>query len=58
MLEGEELRNAAIKLGLKYYNNKDAVNKEVEKAFTRMACYEISIEHITGKQAKELMNKH
>ena len=57
-LDGEELRNAAIQLGLKYYNNKDAVNKEVEKAFTRMACYEINIEHITGKQAKELMNKH
>ena len=57
-LDGEELRNAAIQLGLKYYNNKDAVNKEVEKAFERMACYEITIEHITGKQAKELMNKH
>lgn len=57
-LDGEELRNAAIQLGLKYYNNKDAVNKEVEKAFERMACYEIAIKYITGKQAKELMNKH
>ncbi|MBP5468011.1 MAG: pyridoxamine 5'-phosphate oxidase family protein, partial [Candidatus Riflebacteria bacterium] len=57
-LDGEELKNAAIQLGLKYYNNKDAVDKEIEKAFERMACYEIAIEHITGKQAKELMNKH
>ena len=36
---------------------KKAVNKEVEKAFERMACYEIAIEHITGKQAIELMKK-
>ena len=56
-LDGEELRNAAIHLGLKYYNNKDAVNKAVEKAFARMACFEITIEHITGKQAIELMKK-
>ena len=27
-LEGDELRNAAIQLGLKYYNNEDAVKKK------------------------------
>ena len=54
-LEGDELRNTAIQLGLKYYNNENAVKKEVEAALNRMLCYEISIEHISGKQAKELI---
>ena len=54
-LEGEELRNAAIQLGLKYYNNENAVKKEVDAALNRMLCFEISIEHISGKQAKELI---
>ena len=54
-LEGDELRNAAIQLGLKYYNNEDAVKKEVDAALNRMLCFEINIEHISGKQAKELI---
>ena len=54
-LEGDELRNTAIQLGLKYYNNDNAVKKEVEAALNRMLCYEINIEHISGKQAKELI---
>ena len=54
-LEGDELRNTAIQLGLKYYNNENAVKKEVEAALNRMLCYEINIEHISGKQAKELI---
>ena len=54
-LEGDELRNAAIQLGLKYYNNENAVKKEVDAALNRMLCFEISIEHISGKQAKELI---
>ena len=54
-LEGDELRNAAIQLGLKYYNNENAVKKEVDAALNRMLSFEISIEHISGKQAKELI---
>ena len=54
-LEGEELIQAAYDLSIKYYDNPQAVRKEIEGSLPRLACFEITIEHLTGKEAKELM---
>ncbi|MBS5063360.1 MAG: pyridoxamine 5'-phosphate oxidase family protein [Hungatella hathewayi] len=50
----EEIFHAAQVLSLKYYNDKDAVEKEIQKAWKALSCVEITIEHMTGKEAIEL----
>ncbi len=58
ILEAEdEIVHAAMALGLKYYDNPEAVNKEVQQSLDRLCCIEIRIEHITGKEAIELVRK-
>ena len=54
-LEGNALQEAAMQLGLKYNKNEKSVKDEIQKALARMSCFEIEIEHITGKQAIELV---
>ena len=54
LLEGEELLQAAYDLGIKYYNNDEAVQKEIDWELNALACFEITIEHLTGKEAIEL----
>lgn len=54
-LEGKALQEAAMQLGLKYNKNEKSVKDEIQKALARMSCFEIQIEHITGKQAIELV---
>lgn len=51
-----EIREAAKKLGLKYYNAPKAVEEEIDKFWKTLACVEIEIDHITGKEAIELVN--
>lgn len=55
LLEGDELIQAAYDLGMKYYPVPEAVKAEIEKDLPRLACFEITPEHTTGKQAKELL---
>ncbi len=55
VLEGQELTDAAYALGMKYYPVPEAVKAEVEKDLPRLACFEITPDHITGKQGKELL---
>ena len=55
LLEGDELYQAAYNLSMKYYDNPEAVRAEIEGSLNRLACFEITIEHLTGKEAKELM---
>jgi nitroimidazol reductase NimA-like FMN-containing flavoprotein (pyridoxamine 5'-phosphate oxidase superfamily) len=50
----EEIFRAAEVLGLKYNENKEAVDKEIEREWRALCCIEISIEHMTGKEAIEL----
>ena len=50
-----EIIEAARILGLKYYNVPEAVDSEIRRELNRLCCYEITIEHLTGKEAKELM---
>lgn len=57
ILETEETIEAARILGLKYYNNPEAVDKEIKRELSILCCFEITIEHITGKEAKELLRE-
>ncbi len=53
----EEIYDAAKALGLKYYNNSYAVEKEITREWAALACIELSIEHLTGKESLDLMKK-
>ncbi|MBD9050978.1 hypothetical protein [Ruminococcus sp.] len=56
IMENEEKINSAmLSFGLKYNNDINAVKKEIERERSGLCCVEITIEHITGKQAIELV---
>lgn len=50
----EEIFNAAEVFGLKYNEDKEAVDKEIRREWNALCCVEITIEHMTGKEAIEL----
>ncbi len=52
-----EKRKAVTKLALKFAPNDDEKNREhyIEKDFDRLTMLEMEIEHLTGKEARELM---
>lgn len=52
----EEIFHAAEILGLKYYDDKEFVEKEIRSEWKALSCVEIEIEHVTGKEAIELTN--
>ena len=54
LVAGDELVQAAYDLGIKYYNNDETVRWEIARELSTLACFEISIEHMTGKEAIEL----
>ena len=49
-----EIRSSAYIFGMKYWDNAEGVKKEIEREFKVLACFEITIEHMTGKEAVEL----
>lgn len=53
----QEIINAAEALGLKYNNNKEAVDEEIKRDLQRLCCVEIVIEHVTGKECIEFTKK-
>ena len=56
--ETEKLQMARM-LGNRYNPNQDeALQKELENGLARMLMIRFDIEHLTGKEAKELMNQH
>ena len=55
LTEKSEIIHSAKILGLKYYDNADFVNREIEKLMSALCCVEIVPKHISGKQAKELL---
>lgn len=56
--EAEKLQMARM-LGNRYNPNQDeALQKELENGLARMLMIRFDIEHLTGKEAKELMNQH
>lgn len=50
----DEVFRAAQLLGMKYYPRPEKVQEEIEKSLSRLACVEIAIEHLSGKEAIEL----
>lgn len=58
LLENEEKRHAVELLAKKYSPEDEAGRaKEIEESFNRVAMVEITIEHMTGKAALELVKK-
>ena len=56
--EQEKLETARL-LGDRYNpNQEDALQKELEKGLSRMVMIRFDIEHLTGKEAIELMKQH
>lgn len=53
----EEIFHAAEILGLKYYDNKEEVDEAIRKEWNALSCVEITIEHMTGKTGKELLEQ-
>lgn len=47
--------HAAEIFGLKYNDDKEKVDKEIEREWKALTCVEIIIEHISGKEAIELV---
>ena len=56
IIEDEAEKMASLRLlGDKYNPNQDeALEKEISHSFTRLHMIQIEIEHLTGKQSKEL----
>ena len=56
----DEIRSAIEKLAVKYHPNdsKENRNYTIEKEYKAMCMVKIQIEHITGKEAIELVNAH
>ena len=55
-----EIRSAIEKLAIKYYpdDSKDNRISAIEKEYKAMCMVKIQIEHMTGKEAIELVNAH
>ena len=58
LTEKEDIMKAARILGLKYCKNADFIDREIQRFMNTLCCVEISVEHMTGKQAKELVPKN
>ena len=52
--DADEKRRAAEVLGLHYYNVPEAVQKEIDCTWNALVCIEITIDHMTGKEARDL----
>lgn len=57
LLAGDEALRAVYDLGYKYNPAPAKVQAEVAKDAAHAACFEIAIDHLTGKQAKGLLPK-
>lgn len=56
--EAEKLKTASM-LGNRYNpNQEDTLQKEIEKGLSRMLAIRFDIEHLTGKEAIELVRQH
>ena len=55
----DEIRSAIEKLAIKYYPNDSKDNRDlfIEKEYKVLCMVKIQIEHMTGKEAKELVNQ-
>ena len=51
---GEETRAAAMRFGLRFLDDAEAVSAEIEREAGGLCCYAFGIEHMSGKEAKAL----
>ena len=51
----KQTHHVAEVFGLKYNDDKEKVDKEIEREWKALTCVEITIEHISGKEAIELV---
>lgn len=60
LTDESKLREAIEKLAIKYHPKDDAVNrnKEISKELSNLCIIELSIEHMTGKEAIEIVKKN
>ena len=58
--QDDEIRSAIEKLAIKYYpdDSKDSRDSAIDKEYKAMCMVEIHIEHMSGKEAIELINAH
>ena len=54
LTDEEEIYKAAEILGLKYNDNLEKVTNEIKREWPALRCVEITVEHLTGKEAIEL----
>lgn len=58
ILEDREEKIESVKaLSLKYTDNIDKINASIEKEIPALACFEIEIEHLTGKEGMGLLRQ-
>ena len=50
----KEISDAIKILSVKFNDDENFVNSEIEKGFKALCCFEITPEHISGKQARDL----
>ena len=55
LVDESEICSAAMKLGLRFNDDAEFVQKEIETFAARLACFEIIPEHIGGKQCVEFV---
>jgi len=53
----DEMISSMHKFAEKYNKNMSFIDSEIEKTFNQLLCIEISIDHISGKEAIELTRK-
>ncbi len=54
LTDEKETYNAAEVFGLKYNEDKEKVDNEIQREWKALCCVEITVEHISGKEAIEL----
>ena len=52
--DDEEIYRAVEVFGLKYNPDREAVQREIRREWDALCCVEITIDHMTGKEGKEL----
>ncbi|MCR5452541.1 MAG: pyridoxamine 5'-phosphate oxidase family protein [Lachnospiraceae bacterium] len=54
---GDEMKDIARKIGLRFYPNEEAVEKEIAREVRSLACFEMTIEHLSGKEDMDLIRQ-
>ena len=55
--EKDEIIEVAKCIGMNFTDNKEKVDASAEKEFPALACFEINIEHLTGKEGMGLLRQ-